>query len=207
MIKKLIDFFRTILESYPLLTTMLIILWNLSYAVFNGVLGFLFASRWFMTMCAYYAILGTMRLAAVNPLRNGNETSPTAMRRVGFGMIPLGLALLGMTVITINEHLNPSYNYLIMTVIAVYTLALVIWSIRNIIKAHREKTITLFLLRATSLASAIGSVLSLERRMIGTFGDAASTSAMTAELVSGLAAFLLLTDLGIRLIAQSKTEE
>lgn len=70
MIKNLIDTIRTILDRYPLLTTFLTTLWNLSYAVFNGVLGFLFSSRWFLTLCVYYAVLGIMRLTAVNPLRN-----------------------------------------------------------------------------------------------------------------------------------------
>ena len=38
---------------------------NLMYAFYNGILGIMFRSIWFMTLFAYYAVLSSMRFGAV----------------------------------------------------------------------------------------------------------------------------------------------
>lgn len=47
------------------LTAALGFLLNLLYALYHGMLGVIGMSVWFITMCAYYTVLGTMRLSAV----------------------------------------------------------------------------------------------------------------------------------------------
>ena len=39
---------------------------NAAYAIYNGVLGFIYGSLWFLTLSAYYIILSVMRFAAVS---------------------------------------------------------------------------------------------------------------------------------------------
>ena len=47
---------------------------NLLYAFYNGILGIINQSVWFVTMCAYYIILSTMRLCAVLCERKNRNT-------------------------------------------------------------------------------------------------------------------------------------
>ena len=54
------------------------------------------------------------------------------------------------------------------------------------------------------MASAIAAILSLERSMLGTFGDASDRFSMTMTIISGAVAFLLVIAIGISMIV-SKT--
>ena len=49
--------------------------WNLTYAVFNGILGIVYRSGWFATMFAYYAVLGLLKLNIVT-----SEKKPSGHR-------------------------------------------------------------------------------------------------------------------------------
>ena len=195
---------KALLQKYPLLPSLLSMGWNLIYAIFNGVLGIRFSSWWFITLCAFYFVLGFMRLSAVTIGQKEGRSETAVMKGVGIAMLPLAIVICGMILLTIREQQNPVRNTIIMVTIAAFTFSLVAWSIRNIIKAHREKSATMITLRNISCASAIGSILSLERGMLGTFGDASDAFSRTTEAVSGAVAFLLIIGLGIGLILQSK---
>lgn len=194
---------KTSLEKYPLLPALLSMGWNLAYAVFNGVLGFCYASRWYITLCAYYLVLGIMRLSAVTVQKSRKRTEASVMRTIGIGMLPLAVVISAITFFTILEQQNPVRNRIVMITIATYTFALVAWSVRNIVRAHRQKSAMMITLRNISCAAATGSILSLERGMLGTFGNAADSFTRTTEIVSGAAAFVLILGLGLDLILQS----
>ncbi len=59
--KKLINEQRSRLILFAVFSFLL----NFLYAVYNGALGIINQSIWFVTLCAYYVILSTMRLSAV----------------------------------------------------------------------------------------------------------------------------------------------
>lgn len=52
--------FRTILTALAAFCI------NVGYTVYNGVLGILNHSEWFLTMAVYYSLLGIMRYGAVS---------------------------------------------------------------------------------------------------------------------------------------------
>lgn len=60
------------LEDYTyrtILTTMPSFAINVAYTVYNGVIGIMNQSAWFITMAVYYSLLGIMRYYAVNTER------------------------------------------------------------------------------------------------------------------------------------------
>jgi len=56
------------------------------------------------------------------------------------------------------------------------------------------------MLRDISLAGATGAMLSLERMMLGTFGNASDTFSLVMEATSGAAAFVFITLMGMMLL-------
>ena len=178
--------------------------WNLIYALFNAVLGKAMHSRWFMVMAGYYLILGIMRLYTVaHGSRKGcvpERTRRAVRRRLGYGMLILAVMISCVMYVAINEKHNPQYHSIIMITIAAFTFYLIILSIINSVKALRKKEDTLILLRNISLASTAGSILSLERAMLGTFGDAADSFTFVMETATGAGVFLFLAEMGILII-------
>ena len=189
-----------LLQRYPLLTAVLSTCWNFAYAAFNGSLGVIHHSYWFITLCAFYAALGFMRLSVVTLGRNKRRTELSTMRHNGMAMSGLSIILIGIMLLTIREHHNPIRSKIVMITIAVYTFTVVGWTIRNTVKAHREKSVQMITLRNISFASAIASILSLERGMLGTFGDEDEKFVRIMEASSGAVAFILLVGLGIGMI-------
>ena len=181
--------------------------WNLIYALFNGVLAIAYRSFWFLSMFVYYLILGGMRLLVVSPKkdRSAERWSDNAiMRTLGIEMIILAVVVSGIVCMAIAEKHNPSYNTVVMITIATYTFYAVTMSIINIVKAHKKKDATMIMLRDISFAGTIVAVLSLERSMLGTFGNAEDGFSTTMEIISGAVAFVLIIVIGISMIMQAK---
>ena len=192
------------LRQHPLMPSIFSMGWNLVYALFNGILGMAFSSWWFITLCAFYAVLGLMRLSVVTLPRSKTKSESALMRHNGFVMIFLSIVLVGMMVLTIQEGQNPSRNAIVMYAIAAYTTFLVVWTIRNTIKAHRQHSATMITLRNIACASTIGSVLSLERAMLGTFGHGEYAFIRIMEAATGAAAFVAILAIGVSMIKAAK---
>ena len=76
-------------------------------------------------------------------------------------------------------------------------------AIVNAVQANRHGDLFWVMLRNISLASAAGSILALERSMLGTFGSSTDSFTYTVEGVSGLVSFLFVVLLGISMIVRA----
>ena len=176
---------------------------NLLYAAFFGILALYYRSWWFLSLGAYYAVLGGMRLSVIRLQRQGSrERLPVVMRRCGAAMLFLAAVLSGVVCLEISELHNPIRSRNLMIVIAAWTFTLAILSLRNAVLARRGDP-ALKMLRNISLAGTAGSILSLQRAMLGTFGNASDLFSFRMELISGAAAFLLVVLLGVRMLRQA----
>lgn len=179
--------------------------WNAVYAIFNGIMGIIYHSFWFVSMFAYYAVLSAMRFAVVSSKGKKRKMSEARMMKaLGVCMILLAIVVSGIVCMGIAEKHNPKYNIVVMITIAAYTFYIVIQAMISFVKAHRKKDPSMIMLRNISMASAIATILSLERSMLGTFGDASDRFSMTMTIISGAVAFLLVIAIGISMIV-SKT--
>ena len=195
---------RVVLRENRLLPASLSTGWNLLYALFNGLLAWYYRSWWFLTLCAFYAMLGLMRLSVVTIRRRPGKSGAELMRHNGYAVMALSIVLSGMTLLTIRERQNPVRSLVVMIAIAAYPFAMVGWSIRNTVKARRQKSAAMITLRDIACAGAIGSILSLERAMLGTFGDAEDAFTLTMEAASGAGAFVLLIGIGLSMVLESR---
>ena len=121
-------------------------------------------------------------------------------RAAGCGICQLAVVLAGIICIGIVERRNPVRNEIIMIAMALYTFVTMAFAIINTIKAGKKKDELLEIEKNVSLVSAIGSMLSLERGMLGTFGDASDKLTLILEATSGAAAFIVVMLIGISLI-------
>ena len=178
--------------------------WKLLYGIFNGVLGVIYRSAWFITMCAYYLTLGGMRLAVVSLTtgKEGKRTERSVMRHNGIAMLFLAIVLSGSVAVSFHYSVAKTYPVPIMIAIATYTFFIAAVAIRNTIRAHKDRSVFMINLRNISLAGATASMLTLQRSMMATFGADAVDFANTMNGSVGMGAFLIVLALGISMIVQ-----
>lgn len=178
---------------------------NLLYGIFNGILGIIYASLWFITMCAYYLTLGCMRLAVVTlDEKNNKRTERSVMCHNGIAMLFLAVVLVGTVTISFLYPVSKSYPVTVMIAIATYTFLIAAFAIRNAVCAHKEHSLITITLRNISLAGVAASMLTLQRSMIATFGSEDADFANTMNGISGLGVFLIVLVLGISMIIQGR---
>ena len=175
--------------------------WNLIYAVFNGVLGIIFHSYWFISLAAYYLVLGMMRGYVIIGNRKNRPVS-SLMKVCGIGMIMLAVTLSGITCMAIAEEHNPKFPMVVMIAIAAYTFYMATMSIISSVKARRRKNVIHILLRDIVMTGMVGSMMALERSMLGTFGDGDGHFLMIMESATGAAGFILVLIMAVSLLKQ-----
>ena len=192
----------------PLLAATLSMGWNLVYALFHLILAVYHSSWWFLTMAAYYAALGFMRLSGVSMSWKSNHRSEkTVMRHNGEALIVLGFVICGMVLLSIREGVGQTYHIVVMIAIAIYTFYLAAMAVINMVRARKTRSAQMITLRNISLAGAVGGMLTLERSMLATFGDTTDRFSHVMKAASGGAAFLIIVLLGVGMIRFSRNME
>lgn len=179
--------------------------WNLLYGLFNGVIGIIYRSAWFITMCAYHLTLGGMRLAVVSLSadKRGKRSEQSVMRRNGIAMLFLAIVISGSVAVSFHYQVSKAYPTSVMIAIAAYTFFMAALAIRNTILAHKERSLLMIAMRNISLAAATATMLTLQRSMIATFGSGAADFANVMNGATGMGAFLIVLSLGITMIVRS----
>ena len=119
----------------------------------------------------------------------------------GLGLLLLAVILAVIVTITISDAVGKTYDIVVMISIATFTFIVVGKAMVNAFQAHRKGDLLSIMLRNISLASAVGSVLSLERSMLGTFGSSTDQFTYVMEGISGLVGFVIVVLLGCSMIA------
>jgi len=195
------------IRGRPFLSHMMSTGWNLTFAIINGIISIVYRSYWYLTLSAFYLLIGLMRLSTLRLPKSKRRTAADLLRHNGLAMFGLAVIECGLMILTILEHHNPMKSKMVAVVTAAYTLVFVALSIRNTIKAHRQKSAVMISLRNISCASAIVSVLSLERSMLGTFGKDSVRFTLSMEAWSGGIAFLILIIMGTGMLILSRKEK
>ncbi len=195
---------RELLRGRPFLAALPGMGWNLTYALLNGAFALAFSSWWSLTLCALYLLLGLMKLSVVTLPRSARRTERGMLRFCAAASFGLAVAACGLTVLTIHEGHNPERNMIVMIANAAYTFTFAGLAIRSMALAAKRKSPPLIALRNTSCAGALLSVLSLQRSMLGTFGDASDRFTPVMQACTGGVAFLLLIAMGVGMLVLSR---
>ncbi len=188
---------RTFLQTHPLFMTFLSAAVNLGYGIFLLILAYFNTSYWHLTLGVFFLILGIMCFLALDKAKS--EPVKT-VRLSGLTLLFLAVTVSGMMYLTIHETHNPSRDLIIAVGQAAYCFVLMGIAAVHLSGARRKDDPQIDLIRCTSFVSAIGSMLSLERMMLGTFGNAKDLFTLRMEAGSGMAAFLFIVLIGMKML-------
>lgn len=198
--------FRIILSTMP---TFII---NVAYTVYNGVLGVMHQSEWFITMAVYYSLLGIMRYHAVHTGRIISRMEDQSLikkkelsviKTEGILLLLLNLALSGVVLLTIVQDTAKRYSEIMVITIAAYTFYKIITSVINMIKVRKLQSPILITIRNISVADALVSVLTLQMTMLASFQGRSTMNINQMNAMTGMAACILISLLGISMIYYS----
>lgn len=203
---------RRFLEDYEFrtfLTTLPVFLINVAYTIYNGVLGIVSRSAWFITMAVYYSLLGIMRFRAVNTQKKISlMKDPEAIRRKeaavlktnGILLLFLNLALSGVVLLTIATGTAKRYSEIIVISIAAYTFYKIVMAVMNMVKVRKMRSPLLLAVRNIGAADALASLLTLQTTMLASFQSDSSLNADWMNAVTGFAVCILISATGISMI-------
>lgn len=179
---------------------------NLLYALYHGVLGLRFRSLWFVTMWAYYTVLGVARAAAVLCGRRGGpaDTEYFVMRLSGGLLALLSLVLSGVVYVSLSRNVAVRYGEAWMIAIDAYTFGKLGITTVRAIRQRRDPAPLPAVLRNISYAEVAASMLTLQRSMLVSFDgmEGGTAHAMNAGAGAAVCGFVLW--LGLRLIRKGR---
>lgn len=182
---------------------------NLLYALYHCVLGILNCSLWFITMCAFYGLLATMRFAAVLFDRKNHNAPPAdaerfVMRLCGLLLTLLSLILSAISYISLSHNLATRYEEITMITIATYVFYKITLAIVKAVKQRKNPSLLLRAVRNISYAEVAASILTLQRSMLVSFGSMDGRQIHFMNAILGAAVCLFVLALGVSMILQSK---
>lgn len=184
-------------------TALLSLFINFLYCLYNGFIGFASRSWWFITVCAYYIVLSIMRSAVLLTERKENKNLSDkrfVAHFTGIMFILLSLILLGTAYITISSDIGTKHHKIVMITIALYSFTKVSLGVINLVKAIKNDSQTVRVLRNISFADAFVSIYSLQRSMLVSFEGMEVSNIRLLNSLTGAAVCLLVLILGINLI-------
>lgn len=148
---------------------------NIGYAVFHFCLAVYYASYWYYSTAVYYMSLSLMRFFLFRYTRKYKSKENmryelTRYRACGWILLVMNLALSGMIVLMIYQYKTFESNQITAIAIAAYTFFTFTKAIINLIKFRKHKSPVYSAAKATGLAAACVSMLTLEATMLTTFG-------------------------------------
>ena len=184
---------------------------HLMYAMYNGVLGIIYQSVWFYTMCVYYAVLSSMRLSVVLCEYKGG-TAPSmemeffVMKLCGALLVVLSVVLAGTNYISLSQNIAARRDEIMMITIAAYTFSKLTAAIVKAVKQRKNPSPILSALRTIRYAEVAASVLTLQRSMLVSFDGMEEVNIRIMNILSGSAVFLFVLALGAAMIRRGKQE-
>lgn len=181
-------------------TTLISTIINGTYAIGNLVLGIVNGSYWFITTGAYFLILCGMRAGCISALRSKNEKKIYVGRLVGLLLIFLCVVLVGSIILSDRLDVAKPMHKIIMIAIAAFTTVKTTMAIVNIVKVRNTGNPIWIANRNISCADAAGSILTMQRSMLVSFGSMDIGTIRLMNMLTGIGICIIVFFLGIRLL-------
>ena len=174
---------------------------NLLYALYNGAVGMVTGSMWFLAMGAYYTVLSIMCFsAALCGWKGGAKSSAGmeyfVMRLSGGLLMVLSLILAGFVFASLSHNVAAGHDTILMITIAAYTFWKLAMAGMRAVRQRRENASPLLtVVRAIGYADAAASVLTLQMAMFASFSHSGHPPRVM-NAVTGAAVCLFILALG-----------
>lgn len=160
---------------------------NLFYVVFRTVTGIRYASVWFISMAAYYLVLGGLRAYLLLCHRPAGSAAAAyrCYRRTAWLLFLLNLPMGGMILQMVRTDAGYSYPGYVIYLSALYAFYTVVAAIINLVKFRRRGNPILSAARALNFISAMMAILGLQTAMISRFSENSEGFRLTMNSVTG----------------------
>ena len=193
-------FGRRLLEHYGFRTVVFAavsFIFNILYALFNGLIAVVSRSVWYGALATYYVVLTFMRGGIISYHgKPASERSPLVevrkYRSCGILLTTLPLCLsfaILQMVVAGNAFVRWGWTVF---AFAAYAFYKIIMAIYNVIKSRKMEDMTVRALRDIGLADAMVSILALQTTLLYAFstGDNGMANALTGGVVCALTVLL-----------------
>lgn len=182
---------------------------NLSYSMYNILLGIMQKSVWFITVGIYYAILSFMRIIAVRGEYKQDKKARmlkeiSIMRTTGVMLLLLTFTLTGSICLSLKYDLAKSYSTITMITIATYTFPKIVIAVINLVKAKKQDSLLIITIRNINISDAFVSMLSMQMSMFATFGTGEVGKSHTMNVITGAGVCFCIVLIGLSMIFNSK---
>lgn len=178
---------------------------NAAYGLFCAVSGVRYASVWFLSMAAYYLVLGGIRGYLAFSFRRreagGLAYEYRCYRRTAWLLFLLNIPMGGMITLMVLTDSGASYPGVMIYLSALWTFCMAILSAVKLWKLRRRGSPILSAAKVLSVISALMSVLGLQTAMISRFSGGgafrrrmnAATGGCVYGIVIVLAVYMLIS--------------
>lgn len=184
---------------------------NLLYALYHGALGIYTQSIWFLSMFAYYVLLGAVRFSAVLCERKTNADSDGieyfVLKLSGILLTVLSFVLSGVIYLSLSQNIATKYDTILMITIATYTFYKITMAIIRAVKQRNDPSPLLAAIRSIGYAEVAASVLTMQRSMLVSFEGMTEENARLMNSLTGAAVCLFVLALGIAMIRRSNKQK
>lgn len=178
---------------------------NIIFAVFNGIVGWLGSSPWFGTLSAYYILLSAMRCYwlvkrsahAGAKQQKRRKIRKSLCRRYGIFFCCMAVVLGGEVILLIHSEGGKEYPGIVIYAVASYTFCKIIFAVINVFRARKKRALSLMIIRDIGYVDACVSILSLQTAMVAQFGGGEEAFARMMNGITGTAVCLMILGLGI----------
>lgn len=176
---------------------------NIAMALLHSAAGFVYGSWWFITLGAYYLVLGVMRIGVIVSPRSGGVF---VKRFTGIMLVVMSMCLVGMIILSAVKDRGEVYHEIIMISMALYAFTKITLAIINLVKSKKYRSLKIKTLRNISFCNALVSIFSLQRSMLVSFPGMAENDIVLMNTLTGAGVCVMVMLLGINLIGGKKAD-
>lgn len=194
------------LEDKVLRTTIMAILGfiiNVAYVLFQGIMGILTRSVWFITIACYYLVLIIIKVVVIFYAKKHKENELKQIKIYKYCGIMLNFLtfVLSGIIVLVNTTSNTfEYANMMILVVAMYTFYKIITSIIQMVKATKHDSLNIQCIRNLNFVNALYSILVLQIAMFHIFGS--GTNKILNAVTGGVVAVMILA-ISIMMIIKS----
>lgn len=148
---------------------------NFLYLLFRVIAGIRYASVWFISMAAYYLVLGALRSYLIFCYRRrkkyGLSHEYRCYRRTAWFLFLLNIPMGGMIILMIRTNAGYAYPGYVIYLSALYTFYTMILSVINLAKFRKIGSPILSAAKVLNFVASMMSILGLQTAMISQFSE------------------------------------
>ena len=173
---------------------------NIAFAIYHLVLGWVTSSWWLLTLGFYYLVLSIVRFVVI---RAKSEERFIA-KFTGWMLILLSVPLVGTVILSVVRDRGHERHMIVMIALAAYAFTKITLATIKLIKARRSTSATLITLRNISFADAFVSIFALQRSMLVSFEGMTEAEIVIMNATLGSAVCVIVFLLGVNLLRNKK---